>query len=67
MMISMGHGNSVNRSEIVTIVNTDSAPFKKLRRSAQAERLLINATGSHKKQPCHSERTSDNNLKRTVK
>jgi len=48
MMISIGHGNSVNRSEIVTIVNTDSAPSKKLRHSADVERMLVNATGGRK-------------------
>ena len=48
MMISIGHGNSVSRSEIVAIVNTDSAPSKKLRHSAEAERMLINATGGRK-------------------
>jgi len=48
MMEPVGHGNSVSRSEIVAIVRPDSAPSKKLRHSAEAERMLINATGGRK-------------------
>lgn len=47
-MISVGHENYVRGREIVSIVKPDSAPAKKLRLSAEAERMLINATGGRK-------------------
>ena len=47
-MIPIGHENFVNSREIIAIVKTDSAPSKKLRHSAEAERMLINATGGRK-------------------
>ena len=48
MMISIGHENYLNMGLIVAIVKTYSAPAKKLRRSAEAERMLVNATGGRK-------------------
>jgi extracellular matrix regulatory protein A len=47
-MIPVGHENYVTGREIVSIVRPDSAPAKKLRHSAEAERMLINATGGRK-------------------
>jgi len=48
MMISIGHENYLNIGLIVAIVKTNSAPSKKLRHSAEADRMLVNATGGRK-------------------
>ena len=48
MMVPVGYENFVNSSAIVAILNPDSSPLKKLRRSAEAERMLINATSGRK-------------------
>ncbi len=48
MMNSIGHENYLNTQLIVAIVKPDSTPSKKLRYSAEAERMLVNATGGRK-------------------
>ena len=48
MMVPVGYENFVNSSAIVAILNPDSSPLKKLRRSAEAEHMLINATSGRK-------------------
>ena len=48
MMIPIGHGNYVNSREIVAIIRSDTAPAKKMRHSAEAEQMLVNATGGRK-------------------
>jgi len=48
MMVPVGQKNFVKRRDIVAIIMPDSAPSKKLRRSAEIERMLINATGGRK-------------------
>ena len=44
----IGYENYVNDNNIVCIVKPDSSPIIKLRRAAEAERMLINATGGRK-------------------
>jgi regulator of extracellular matrix RemA (YlzA/DUF370 family) len=44
MMVSVGHENFANSRFIIAILKPDSSPLKKLRRSAEDERMLINAT-----------------------
>ena len=48
MMVSVGHANFVNSRFIIAILRPDSSPLKKLRRSAEDERMLINATSGRK-------------------
>jgi regulator of extracellular matrix RemA (YlzA/DUF370 family) len=48
MLVSVGYDNYVNSQDIVSIVKPESSPVIKLRRSAEAERMLINATGCRK-------------------
>jgi hypothetical protein len=48
MMVPVGYENFVNGSSIVAILKPDSSPLKKLRRNAEAERMLVNATSGRK-------------------
>ena len=48
MLVSVGYDNFVNSRDIVGIVKPESSPIKKLRRGAEAERMLVNATGGRK-------------------
>jgi len=48
MMISVGYENYVNSRDVVSIIQYDSSPAKKLRLSANEERMLINATSGRK-------------------
>jgi regulator of extracellular matrix RemA (YlzA/DUF370 family) len=48
MMVSVGHENFANSRFIIAILKPDSSPLKKLRRSAEDERMLINATSGRK-------------------
>lgn len=48
MMVSVGHENFANNRFIIAILKPDSSPLKKLRRSAEDERMLINATSGRK-------------------
>ena len=47
-MISIGHGNYVKGESVVTIIQPDSAPSKKLRHKAAEQRMLIDATGGRR-------------------
>jgi hypothetical protein len=47
-MISVGYENFVTSGSIVEILKPDSSPLKKLRRNADAERMLVNATSGRK-------------------
>ena len=47
-MLSIGHGNYVKNEKVVTIIQPDSAPAKKLRHKAGEQRMLIDATGGRK-------------------
>jgi regulator of extracellular matrix RemA (YlzA/DUF370 family) len=47
-MVPVGYENFVNGSSIVAILKPDSSPLKKLKRNAEAERMLINATSGRK-------------------
>jgi hypothetical protein len=47
-MISVGYENFVTSGSIVAILKPDSSPLKKLRRNAEAERMLVNATSGRK-------------------
>ena len=46
--ISLGGGNAVSVSRIVSIVTPDSAPSKRLVQEARGKGLLIDATGGKK-------------------
>lgn len=48
MMVSIGHENFINKVDIVAIIKPDSSPAKKLRHSADTERMLISATSGRK-------------------
>lgn len=48
MMVSIGHENFLNSKHIVAIIKPDCSPAKKLRHSASADRMLINATSGRK-------------------
>ena len=48
MLVSVCYDNFVNSRDIVGIVKPESSPIKKLRRGAEAERMLVNATGGRK-------------------
>ena len=48
MMISIGYENFVRISFIVAIMNTDSAPARKIKRRADEDRMLLNATNGRK-------------------
>jgi regulator of extracellular matrix RemA (YlzA/DUF370 family) len=45
MMLSIGHDNYVNASDVVTIIRSDSSPARKLRKDAQDDGRLIVASG----------------------
>ena len=44
MMIPIGHKNFVESANVLTILRPDSAPAKRLRRSAAESGTLVNAT-----------------------
>lgn len=48
MMISVGHDNFVQASDVVTVVRSDSAPARKLRKDAQGAGKLVVASGGRK-------------------
>ena len=47
-MIPIGYENFVRASLIVAIMNTDSAPARKIKHRAEEERMLLNATNGRK-------------------
>ena len=47
-MLSIGHGKYVNSKSIITIIQADSSPAKKLCLKAAEQRMLIDETGGRK-------------------
>ncbi len=43
-LVNIGFGNFLNSSRILTILSPDSAPMKRLREEARAEKKLVDAT-----------------------
>ena len=43
-LINIGFGNAVNANRILSVVNPDSAPVKRLVSDAKEQKLLIDAT-----------------------
>ena len=43
-LVNIGFGNFVNSTRILTILSPDSAPMKRLREEARAEKKLVDAT-----------------------
>ncbi len=47
-MMNIGFGNFVNSDRVITILDPDSSPIKKLREEAKQSKKLINATYGRK-------------------
>ncbi|MBU4226863.1 DUF370 domain-containing protein, partial [bacterium] len=43
-LVNIGFGNFVNSTRILTILSPDSAPIKRLKEEARAEKKLVDAT-----------------------
>ncbi len=43
-LVNIGFGNYMNSNRVITILNPDSAPIKRLKEEAKAEKKLIDAT-----------------------
>ena len=43
-MMNIGFGNFVNTDRVITILDPDSAPMKRLREEARQSKKLVNAT-----------------------
>jgi len=43
-LVNIGFGNFVNSTRILTILSPDSAPMKRLKEEARAEKKLVDAT-----------------------
>jgi len=43
-LVNIGFGNFVNSTRIIAILNPDSAPIKRLKEEARAEKKLVDAT-----------------------
>ena len=43
-MLNIGFGNFVNTDRVITILDPDSAPMKRLREEARQSKKLVNAT-----------------------
>ena len=43
-LVNIGFGNAVNASRVLSVVNPESAPVKRLIQDAKDEKLLIDAT-----------------------
>lgn len=43
-LVNIGFGNFVNSARIIAILNPDSAPMKRLKEEARAEKKLVDAT-----------------------
>ncbi|MFW6134991.1 MAG: DUF370 domain-containing protein [Elusimicrobiota bacterium] len=43
-MMNIGFGNFVNSDRVITILDPDSAPMKRLREEAKQSKKLVNAT-----------------------
>jgi regulator of extracellular matrix RemA (YlzA/DUF370 family) len=47
-MMNIGFGNFVNSDRVITILNPDSAPMKRLKEEARQSKKLVNATYGRK-------------------
>lgn len=47
-MMNIGFGNFVNSDRVITILDPDSAPMKRLREEARQSKKLVNATYGRK-------------------
>lgn len=43
-LVNIGFGNFVNSTRVITILSPDSAPVKRLKEEARAEKKLVDAT-----------------------
>ena len=43
-LVNIGFGNYMNSTRVITILSPDSAPMKRLKEEARAEKKLIDAT-----------------------
>jgi len=43
-LVNIGFGNFVNSARVITILSPDSAPMKRLKEEARAEKKLVDAT-----------------------
>jgi len=43
-LVNIGFGNYMNSARVITILSPDSAPMKRLKEEARAEKKLIDAT-----------------------
>jgi len=43
-LVNIGFGNYMNSNRIITILSPDSAPMKRLKEEARAEKKLVDAT-----------------------
>ena len=43
-LVNIGFGNFVNSTRVITILSPDSAPMKRLKEEARAEKKLVDAT-----------------------
>ena len=43
-LVNIGFGNFVNSNRVITILSPDSAPLKRLKEEARAEKKLVDAT-----------------------
>jgi len=43
-LVNIGFGNYINSNRVITILSPDSAPLKRLKEEARAEKKLIDAT-----------------------
>jgi len=47
-LVNIGFGNYMNSARVITILSPDSAPLKRLKEEARAEKKLIDATYGRK-------------------
>lgn len=49
-LINVGYGNMVNASKIISVINADSSPVRRMIQNAREESLVIDATQGRKTQ-----------------
>lgn len=49
-LINVGYGNMVNASKIISVINADSSPVRRMIQKAREEGLVIDATQGRKTQ-----------------
>lgn len=49
-LINVGYGNMVNSSKIISVINADSSPVRRMVQNAREEGLVIDATQGRKTQ-----------------